>query len=264
MTVLTPLMAKTARDDRRAVLGWAVGVAAFVSVYVGFYPQFQGAAELKENALPQGMADFLGIENMTSPAGYLEATVYSFIGPLLLVFCAITFAARAIPRPEEDGSIELLLANPLSRPAFAVQRLVTITAAVTGIAVIPWLLVTVLAAALDIDVPLGNISAASAGMVALVWCFTGLAFLVGAWTGRRSYVLGVAGTFAVTAYVMRALAGLVDGLGWLRWLSPFHYYIGADPLRTGWHPGHLAVLVAAGLVAAVAGIIIFDRRDVGV
>jgi ABC-2 type transport system permease protein len=262
--LLPPLVSKTGRDDRRAILGWSAGIAAFVSVYVGFYPQFQGAAELKENALPQGMADFLGIESMTTPAGYLEATVYSFIGPLLLVFCAITFAARTIARPEEDGGMELLLANPLSRRAFAAQRLAAAAAALTVIAAIPWLLVTVFAAAMDIDVPLGNISAASAGMVALVWCFTGVAFLIGAWTGRHAQVLGVAGSLAIAAYVMRAVAGLVDGLSWLKWLSPFHYYIGADPLRTGWHAGHLAVLVAVGAVTAVAGIITFDRRDVGV
>ncbi|HWH00760.1 MAG TPA: ABC transporter permease subunit, partial [Pilimelia sp.] len=129
--MLPPLLRKTGRDERRATLGWAVGIAAFVSVYVGFYPQFQGVAELKQNALPQGMADFLGIEDMTSPAGYLEATVYSFIGPLLLVFCGIAFAARAIAQPEEDGGMELLLANPLSRTSFAGQRLAAVAASVT-------------------------------------------------------------------------------------------------------------------------------------
>jgi ABC-2 type transport system permease protein len=241
-----------------------VGVAAFVSVYVGFYPQFRGVAELKDSALPQGMADFLGIENMTSPAGYLEATIYSFIGPLLLVFCGIAFAARAIARPEEDGSMELLLASPLSRSAFAGQRLAVVGAAVTFVAAIPGVLVTILAAALDIGVPLGNIAAASVGLVALTWCFTGIAYLIGAWSGRRSTVVAVAGVLAVAGYVMRAVAGLVDGLGWMRWLSPFHYYIGADPLRTGWHLGPLAVLVLVAVVTAVAGIIIFDRRDVGV
>jgi ABC-2 type transport system permease protein len=264
MMLIPPLVAKTGRDDRRAIAGWAVGVAAFVSVYVGFYPQFRGVAEFKDSALPQGMADFLGIENMTSPAGYLEATIYSFIGPLLLVFCGITFAARTIPRPEEDGGMELLLANPLSRSAFAGQRLAVAVGAVTAVAAIPGVLVTILAAALDIGVPLGNIAAASVGLVALAWCFTGIAYLIGAWSGRRSTVLAVAVALGVASFVGRALAGLVDGLGWLRWLSPFHHSPGAAPPRTGWHLGPLAVLVLVAVVTAVAGIIAFDRRDVGV
>jgi ABC-2 type transport system permease protein len=219
---------------------------------------------LKDNALPQGMSDFLGIQNMTSAAGYLEATVYSFLGPLLLAFCGITFATRAIARPEEEGGMELLLANPVSRTAFAVQRLFAVVAAVTLVAAIPWLLVTLLAVVLDIDVPLGNIAAASAGLVALTWCFTGVAFLVGAWTGRRAPVLAAAGTLLVLGYAVRGVAGLADGFAWAAWLSPFHYAIGADPLRTGWHAGHLAVLVGVGAAAAVGGVLAFDRRDVGV
>jgi ABC-2 type transport system permease protein len=258
------LVRKTWRDDRRALVGWAGGVAAFVAVYVGFYPQFQGAAELKQAALPPGMTDFLGIDDMTTAVGYLGATVYSLTGPLLLIMCGITLAARTIPRPEEDGGLELLLATPVSRTAFATGRLAAAAAVVTLIALIPWVLVSVLVVALDISVPLGNVAAVSAGLLALVWCFTGIAFLVGAATGRRGQVLAVAGGLAVATYVVRGLSGLVDGLGWLRWLSPFHYYFGTDPLATGWHPAHLAVLVAVGAGTAVAGVVLFDRRDVGV
>ena len=66
------LVRKTWRDDRRAVLGWAVGVAAFTTMYTSFYSQFQGAAELKQDALPQGMLDFLGIADMLSPEDFSE------------------------------------------------------------------------------------------------------------------------------------------------------------------------------------------------
>jgi hypothetical protein len=47
--------------------------------------------------------------------------------------------------------------------AFATQRLVAATAAVTAIAAIPWLIVSVLAVAIDIDVPLRNIARYSSG-----------------------------------------------------------------------------------------------------
>ncbi|GAA1853691.1 ABC transporter permease subunit [Asanoa iriomotensis] len=258
------LVRKTWRDDRRSLLGWAVGVAAFVTIYVGFYPQFQGTAAVKDDALPQGFADFVGIQNMTTPAGYLEATVYSLIGPLLLIMCGVLLAARTIARPEEEGAMELLLAVPLSRSAFARQRLAAAGVAVTAVAAIPWLLVTALAAGLDIDVPFRNIAAASVGLIALVWCFSGIAFLIGAATGRRGQVVAITGAVAVATYLLRALSGMIDGAGWLRWLTPFHYFTGADPLRTGFHWGNIAVLVAIAMVTCVAGIVLFERRDVGV
>lgn len=258
------LVVKTWRDDRRAIIGWSAGIAAFTTLYTAFYSQFQGAAELKNDALPPDMLEFLGIQDMTSAVGYLQATIYSLIGPLLVIMAAITLTTRTIARPEEDGGMELLLANPLTRKAFATQRLAAVAAAITAITAVPWLLVAILAPATGMDVPQGNIAATSAGLILLVWCYAGIAFLVGAWTGRRAPVLVVTGTLAVATYLANAVSGLLDGGDWLKWASPFHYFIGTDPLRTGWHPAHLAVLAAITVATALAGIRLFDRRDIGV
>lgn len=262
--MLPPLVRKTWRDDRRAIIGWTVGVAAFTAIYTGFYSQFQGAAELKQDALPQGMLDFLGIADMLSPAGYLQATVFSLIGPLLVLMCAITLTARTIARPEEDGGMELLLANPLSRKAFAVQRLAAAASAITLVAATPLVVLLVLVPAIGMDIPLSNVAAACAGLIVLVWCFTGVAFLAGAMSGKRGTVLAVTGLLAVATYMANALSNISPGMSWLKWLSPFYYFIGTDPLHHGWQPAALLLLAAIGVATAVAGTVLFDRRDVGV
>ncbi|WP_213454838.1 ABC transporter permease subunit [Rhizomonospora bruguierae] len=262
--MLPALVRKTWRDDRRALAGWAAGVAAFTVIYTSFYRRFQGAAEMKQDALPKGMLDFLGIADMLSAAGYLQATVFSLIGPLLLLMCAITLTARTIARPEEDGGMELLLVNPVSRRAFAGQRLAATGTAVTAVAAVPWVLLMVIVPAVGMQIPLSRVSAAAFGLVALVWCFTGIAFLVGAATGGRGMVLAVTGAIALATYLANAVSGMAGAWGWLRWLSPFHYFIGTDPLHTGWHPAELLVLVAAGAATTVAGVVLFDRRDIGV
>ncbi|WP_328474383.1 ABC transporter permease [Actinoplanes sp. NBC_00393] len=259
-----PLVRKSWRDDRRAVLGWAVGVTAFTLIYAGFYPQFKSAAELKQDALPQGMLDFLGVAEMVSPAGYLQASIFGFLGPVLVLLCAVTLIARTIPRPEEDGGMELLLTVPVSRTRFARQRLAAAGAAATGVAALPGILLMILVPAIDMDIPMANVAAASVGLILLTWCFGGIAFLTGAVTGRRASVLAVTGAIGVATYMANAFSDMSDAVDWLRWLSPFHYFIGTDPLHTGWHPGHLLLLVAVGAVTTVAGVILFDRRDVGV
>ncbi|MEV0272645.1 ABC transporter permease subunit [Hamadaea sp. NPDC050747] len=262
--MLPALVRKTWRDDRRALIGWSVGVAAFTSIYTSFYSQFQDAAKLKQDALPEGMLDFLGIADMLSPAGYLQATVFSLIGPLLILMCAVTLTARTIARPEEDGGMELLLVNPLSRNAFALQRLTATGAAVTLVAAIPWILLSLIVPSIGMDISLSNVAAACVGLIALVWCFTGIAFLVGAASGRRTTVLAVTGAIAVATYMANAIGGMFAGVSWLTWLSPFHYFIGTDPLHTGWHPVELLVLLVTGVATAAAGVILFDQRDVGV
>jgi ABC-2 type transport system permease protein len=261
---MSPLVRKTWRDDRRAIIGWALGIAAFTTIYTSFYASFAGAAQLKDDALPEGMKNFLSVQDMTSPAGYLQATVYSLVGPLLVVMAALILTVRTIPRPEEDGGIELLMVNPQSRRAFAAQRLLATFLSVTALAAIPGVLVLAIAPGVGIDVPAGNISAASAGLVGLAWCFLGITFAVGAATGRRGLALAVGGGLAVAGYILRGISGIIDGGEWLKWLSPFHYFIGTDPLHTGWHPAHLLALAAVGIIGAAAGIVMFDRRDVGI
>ncbi|MFI2664263.1 ABC transporter permease subunit [Micromonospora carbonacea] len=262
--MLPVLVRKSWRDDRRALIGWAVGVALFTVVYTSFYSQFQGAAELKQDALPQEMLDFLGIADMLSPAGYLQATVFSLIGPLLVLMCAITLTARTIARPEEDGGMELLLSIPLSRTAFAGQRLAATGSAITLVAAVPLILLMIIVPRVGMDIALSHVAAAGVGLIALVWCFTGVAFLAGAATGKRGTVLAVTGVLGVATYLANAIGGMSGGWQWMRWLSPFHYFIGTDPLHTGWHPGHLLILAGVGALTAAVGMVLFDRRDVGV
>ncbi len=262
--MLPALVTKSWRDDRRAIIGWIIGIGAFTTIYTSFYKAFRDAAEIKQQAMPQGMLDFLGVADMTSPAGYLQATVFALMGPLLLIMAAITLSARTIAQPEEDGGIELLLTNPLSRTRFALQRLASTGAALTLIAAVPGILLLIIVPAVGMTMSLSNLTAASAGLVALVWCFAGIAFLIGAATGRRGTVLAGAGVVATAGYVANAFGGMFNDLRWLRWLSPFHYATGTDPLHTGWHPIQLLVLVAVAAATMTAGVLLFDRRDIGV
>ncbi|KUL22843.1 ABC transporter permease [Actinoplanes awajinensis subsp. mycoplanecinus] len=262
--MLPPLVRKSWRDDRRAVLGWAVGVTLFTLIYGGFYKQFKGAAELKQQALPKGMLDFLGVADMVSPAGYLQASIFSLLGPLLTLVCTITLMARTIPRPEEDGGMELLLTVPVSRIRFAWQRLAAAGAVATGVAALPGIVLLFVVPGSGMDIALAKVAAASTGLIALTWCFGGIAFLVGAISGRRATVLAVTGALAVATYMAHVISAMTGGWHWLRWLSPFYYFIGTDPLHTGWHPAQLLTLVAIGVLTTIAGVILFDRRDVGV
>ena len=59
---------------------------------------------------------------------------------------------------------------------------------------------------------------------------------------------------------MEASSSAESLAGWARW-TPFHYYLGSDPLVNGMHWGHGAIL--AGLVVALVAlaVVFFDRRD---
>jgi ABC-2 type transport system permease protein len=89
-----------------------------------------------------------------------------------------------------------------------------------------------------------------------------VALALGAWTGRRSLARGVTGAVAAAAYVLSSLSLIVSRLHDYRYVSPFFYAIGAEPLRNGLGPGYAVVLLATVLVRAVVAILVFERRDV--
>jgi ABC-2 type transport system permease protein len=160
--------------------------------------------------------------------------------------------------------MDLFLANPISRRGFVAQRAAALVAVVTGLGLVLWFVPLVLSQAIGMGVSAANVSAAGVGLL-LLGLFCGmLALAVGAYTGRRASALGVAGAVAVAGYVVHGLSENVSWLGPWRWISPFHYYLDADPLHRGFNVGYLLVLVAASAVLLVAALVTFDRRDVRV
>jgi ABC-2 type transport system permease protein len=265
--VLPSLVRKTLRDWRRAIIGWAVGLAAFASIYVGFWASVKNSPELlklKTEALPKALQSTFGISDLTSGVGYLQGTIYGLIGPLLLIMAAVILGSWAVARPEDRHVMDLFLANPISRRSFVAQRAATLVAVLVGLGLITWVIPLVLSQTLDMDVSAANVSAASIGLLLLGLLFGTLALAVSAATGRRASALGVAGAVAVAAYVIRGLSDSVSWLHGLRWASPFQYYIGSDPLHTGFHVGYLAVLLLVSAVFVAIAVVTFDRRDVRV
>ena len=62
-------------------------------------------------------------------------------------------------------------------------------------------------------------------------------------------------------FLVNGFAPLVDAISWLRYLSPFYYYAGHDPLGRGADLGDLAILCASALALTALAAAAFGRRD---
>lgn len=263
--MLPSLVRKTLRDWRRTVLGWTIGLAAVSSIYVGSWASLKNNPDLlrlKAEAMPKSLSVSLGISDLTNGTGYLQGTVYALLGPLLLCMVAIMLGARAIAGPEDNHVMDLLLANPISRRGLVTQRSGALVGVLVGFGLILWIIPLALSQALDMGVSAVNVSAASLGLLLLGLLFGTLALAVGAATGRRSVAIGVAGMVAVAGYVIRGLSESVPWMSGWRWASPFHYYLGSDPLHNGFNVGYLLVLAGVSTLCVIVAVVTFDRRDI--
>src|SRR5512132_3386475 len=95
--------------QRRAVIGWAIGLATVVAIYAAVYPSMQqSAADLNAyiDKMPEAFKNVIG-ENYTSPAGYLRAELFAVLGPILFLVYTVGAGGRAIAGEEEARSLDL-------------------------------------------------------------------------------------------------------------------------------------------------------------
>ena len=108
---------------------------------------------------------------------------------------------------------------------------------------------------------IGDMAAFAVHLAFFGWAIGAVALAVGAGTGRRAWASGGAAAVGVLGWLINGFAPLVGGLDWLKYLSPFYYYAGHDPLTQGIAAGDLAVLGAVAIVLTAVAMLAFERRD---
>ena len=112
-----------------------------------------------------------------------------------------------------------------------------------------------------LDVSIAGVAATSALVTLLGLVFGALALAISGATGRSGATIAVTVGVALTTHVAEAYLPLSERVaGWAR-LSPFHYYLNSDPLRTGMPWGHAALLAGLAVALVAAAVVLFERRD---
>jgi ABC-2 type transport system permease protein len=239
-----------------------------VIVTLALYPSLQGQASMDDllKDLPDSLKSAFGISGqvtLTSAAGYLQSQLVGTTLPILLLVFGIGAGARAIGGTEEDGTLELLLANPVTRKRVAVERALGVVAQV-GLLGLAMAIVTIGSAAV-VDarpgVSMAGFVMAMAAVVALGLFHASVAFAVGAAVGRRGPAVAVAAAIAVAGYLLQTLGAAVHAIEPVSVLSPWHWFLDRNMLAEGaYWPAVLGPL-ALSLVIAHAGMLLFQRRD---
>lgn len=265
--MLGSVLAKTIRDARRGLVAWSVGLAGTIALTVSIYPTVRDNPQFEDlsESYPEELQAFFGGQfDLTTAAGYLDVELYSFMVPLLLLVQAIGAGARAIAGEEEAGTLDLLLAHPVSRERVALEKLGALVALSGVLAVVLLAAVLLLARAVSMEIGFAEVASATLMTWLIAVAHGALALLVGAATGSRGLAIALATAAAVAGYLLEGLGNLVDVLEPPQALSPFHWYAAADPLHDGFAPGRTGLLVAVVLVFGALAPLAFRRRDLAV
>ena len=262
----TDVLVESLRERTRSVLWWTLGLVLLIAVTIAFYPSIRDDPALSDYAkdLPESLrALFAGGElDLASPTGYLNSQIFALTAPLVLLIFAIGAGSWAVAGEEERGTLELVLAHPVRRRDFVVQRFLAlgVLVAVLGIALLA--AVAVGSVLVNLDIAFGRLLAASVSVALLALVFGSLALAAGAIRPGRAQAIAISAGAAVIAWLLDGLGQAVDALDAWRPLSPYYQALGQNPLRDGPPWGGWSILAIATLVLIVLGAIGLERRDI--
>lgn len=256
------------RQRKGYIIGWSIACGLLVALLILLYPSIRDQANQLNKVLEQLPEALRALKagdssELFSPTGYLNSQLYYATLPLIMSIMAIGLGSSLLARDEQNHTLELLLARPISRSKVLLAKALTGIVSV-GIVTIAVIAVTILLAQV-VDMPVGwqYIAAASTFSALLALCFGAIAFTFTAVSQRTAkFAMPIAVFVGFGGYLLASLSGITDVIKEIAKLFPYHYYKPDQILNGSISKGLVAYLSALLLIAIVISWARFRKRDI--
>ena len=250
-------------DGWRGMLGWIIGIAAVLGLYLPLYPSIASPQMTQLiNNLPAELVEVLGYADIVTGAGYVQASFFGLLGYALIAIATTAWGAAFIAGTEETGRLELTLAHAVGRVQYAIESVAALLAKILVLALVVYLIIWALNEPSELGLSAVNLLAVTSAWASLGLLSGTAALAVGALSGRRLWAIAAGAGVAVLGYIFDAVGKTTEDLQWLYNFSPHHWAYGNSPLAEGFDWAGLALLW--GLCAVFIALTIFGlaRRDI--
>ncbi len=268
----TAIWKKTWGDQRGLVLAMAALWSAFPWIYLWLSAQIPMNAfhDVLLRAIPEDWQKLSGVP-FSEVATYAGRVALAFVDPVVVLAATvwgITRGSDAVSGQVERGTMEMLLAQPVTRRAVFFTQACATTA---GAAVLCSVLLAAVWTAVSFGPWAGKVEPerfvpAVLNVFGLMVCMAGITAAVSAADSYRWRTIGILCGFYVFS-ILAKLVGRMSGIfSWVGYLSVFNAY---EPQRLvggaadAWRllAVYDGVLLGVGVLGFVIGGIIFSRRD---
>ena len=258
------LLVQTLRWNRVRLLvlvlagfGWGLLIPIIYSAFSEMLRDIANSGAIPEELLNIGSGSLFTLPGAIT-TGFQHPLVLAFLG----IF-AVGTTTGAIAGERERGTLEVLLARPLSR-----RRLyVTVAAAVVLLlaiemgAILGGQAVGIVVQNLTGEIDLGALPLVFANGL-LLWCaFAAFGLAASVSFDRHGPALGLTLAFLLVNYFLEILGSLWTDVAWSQEYSLFHHFQPTELLTGKADPIDFAILGAAVLVPVIYALIVFPRRD---
>lgn len=250
------------------VFGWGISLALLGTYTILLHDTFvniesqQQYLEFIAGYPPEMMALFGDMNDLFSPSGFLNLVFFSYV-PLVAGIFSIASGAAILAGDEERGTLDLVLAHPVSRTGLFAGRLAALTLATFAILLLVWLGFVLPLAQTTLNVTPLQIAQALLSLFAALMFFASLTLLLSMLLPSQRLAAMLSGIVLVTSYFFTSMARINPDLGDVERLLPLHFYQGGYAvvdMRWDWFFG----LLGSALILAMLAWWRFERRDIRV
>ncbi|MCL5093911.1 MAG: ABC transporter permease [Patescibacteria group bacterium] len=259
---------RTLKDKKNALFTYTSAALGFLLMYVALYPSIQKMDKTYEDMakmLPEGLMKAFGLDINTLGTfeGYISTEFFSMVVPIMVIAFAVSFAGWAIAGEIEKGTVEILLAQPISRLKAFLSKYIagfSYLALFIGVSILS---VIPMAKIFDFSIKSGNFLKVTGITFLFGLAVYSLGVLFSSIFSEKGKVYLATSGILILMYVLNIIAVLKDNLKDLKYFSFFHYYNPSEVLVKGkidWLGVWIFLLVA--FVSTVLAAFWFKKRDI--
>ncbi len=254
------------RSSRGAIIGWGIGLAALALMMGSLFDMIASSGDLMEayvEALPE-FAELFDFGAMNTPIGWLDVEYFSFV-PLIIGLFATGVGASLLARDEEGGTLDLILAHPVSRTGLFWGRFLASTLVIIILLLISWAsLLLSMTWSENFTIPAFDLLLPFVSLFSILMLFMTLALLFSMLLPARSMASMIAGMLVAASFFITLLSGVVEELERAADFSPLTYLETATAIKDGLNLTWLGVFLTIDLVLALISWQLFQLRDIRV
>lgn len=257
------------KQRKSYIFWWTASTVGIIALLLLVYPSIHSQADQLNQALNQLPSTLKNLKtggsqvDIASPIGYLNSQLYYATLPLLQIIMAVGLGGSLLARDEQNHTLELLLARPISRSKILAAKAISGVLMMLIVTVFATMATLSLSKIVDLQISSTYLLLTSLYTMLFSLSFGAIAFTLTAVsnsTRRASIAVAVGVSFG--GYIMASLSGLSHYIETPAKFFPYHYFNPAQIL-TGQVSASLNIyLVGVALLACFVSWVGFCNRDI--
>ena len=256
------IFSKTLYEKRWGIVWWGLAMLLTTLLVMLLFPVMRDSfgAQLKD--VPESLKSILGeAADYQKITGFVELQVLAQMMFLTIIY-GIILCVATLSGEESQGTLQTLLAQPVSRSRIYWHKLAACSLVLTLISVLMAVGILIGAAILGESISIVGVLQASFMQLLLALFLSIIAYTIGAATGSRAVAGSVAGIHAFAGYMVTSLAPIADVLEKLNYISPYRYFMTTRVLENGIAAKNMIPLLLGSAILSLIGWYLFTRRNI--